>query len=78
MWIPHLVLLKSVLIFHHWDFYGTDSIPEKYGGRNLIFQEIVHRRMDGVYLPQSWDEDGLWPHCGVEKMLQIGGNLDIF
>lgn len=38
MWIPYLVLLTSVLIFHHWDFYGTDSIPEKYSGRNLIFQ----------------------------------------
>lgn len=49
MWIPYLVLLKSVLIFHQWDFYGTDNIPEKYGGHKLIFQEIAHRRMDRVY-----------------------------
>lgn len=35
---PIWFLLKSVLIFHHWDFYGTDSIPEKHGGRNLIFR----------------------------------------
>lgn len=27
--IPFLVLLKSVLIFHHRGFYGTDSIHEK-------------------------------------------------
>lgn len=33
-----LVLLKSVLIFHHWGFYGTDSIHEKSDGRDLIFQ----------------------------------------
>lgn len=33
-----LVLLKSVLIFHHWGFYGTDSIHEKSDGRSLIFQ----------------------------------------
>lgn len=36
--IPFLVLLKSVLIFHHWGFYGTDSIHEKSDGLNLIFQ----------------------------------------
>lgn len=36
--IPFLVLLKSVLIFHHWGFYGTDSIHEKSDGHNLIFQ----------------------------------------
>lgn len=33
-----LVLLKSVLIFHRWGFYGTDSIHEKSDGHNLIFQ----------------------------------------
>lgn len=33
-----LVLLKSVLIFHHWGFYGTGSIHEKSDGRRLIFQ----------------------------------------
>lgn len=33
-----LVLLKSVLIFHHRGFYGTDSIPEKSDGRDLIFR----------------------------------------
>lgn len=33
-----LVLLKSVLIFHHWGFYGTDSIHEKSDGHSLIFQ----------------------------------------
>lgn len=32
-----LVLLKSVLIFNHWGFYGTDSIHEKSDGHNLIF-----------------------------------------
>lgn len=31
-----LVLLKSVLIFHHRGFYGTDH--EKSDGHNLIFQ----------------------------------------
>lgn len=25
---PTWSFLKSVLIFHHWDFYGTDSIPD--------------------------------------------------
>lgn len=35
---PIWSFLKSVLIFHHWDFYGTDSVPEKYGGRDFIFQ----------------------------------------
>lgn len=33
-----LVLLKSVLIFHRWGFYGTDSIHEKSDGLDLIFQ----------------------------------------
>lgn len=36
--IPFWSFLKSVLIFHHWDFYGTDSIHEKSDGHNLIFQ----------------------------------------
>lgn len=29
---------KSVLIFHPWGFYGTNSIHEKSDGHNLIFQ----------------------------------------
>lgn len=33
-----LVLLKSVLIFHHWGFYGTGRIHGKSDGRALIFQ----------------------------------------
>lgn len=31
-----LVLLKSVLIFHHWGFYGTDSIHEKSDGQSYF------------------------------------------
>lgn len=36
--IPFWSFLKSVLIFHHWGFYGTDSIHEKSDGHSLIFQ----------------------------------------
>lgn len=41
MWIfdsISVLLKKSVLIFHHWGFYGTDSIHEKSDGHSLIFQ----------------------------------------
>lgn len=31
-----LVLLKSVLIFHRWGFYGTDSIHEKSDGQSYF------------------------------------------
>lgn len=31
-----LILLKSVLIFHHWGFYGTDSIHEKSDGQSYF------------------------------------------
>lgn len=31
-----LVRLKSVLIFHHWGFYGTDSIHEKSDGQSYF------------------------------------------
>ena len=34
--IPFLVLLKSVLIFHRWGFYGTDSIHEKSDGQSYF------------------------------------------
>lgn len=36
--IPFLVLLKSVLIFHRWGFYGTDSIHEILTDTILFFK----------------------------------------
>lgn len=55
-----LVLLKSVLIFHHGGFYGTDSIHEKSDGRNLIFQVqmfVMCEEKDGAL----WGEElTLW------------------
>lgn len=52
-----LVLLKSVLIFHHWGFYGTDSIHEKSDGHNLIFQvQNVHNvQREGQRLVRGGD-----------------------
>lgn len=45
MWIfdsISVLLKKSVLIFHHWGFYGTDSIHEKSDGQSYFSSTIVH------------------------------------
>lgn len=48
-WIPFF--LKSVLIFHHWGFYGTDSIPEESGGQSYFSSKkkiFVNVQREGV------------------------------
>lgn len=60
--IPFWSFLKSVLIFHHWDFYGTDSIPEKKSdGRDLIF-EVQMFVMCKEEERTLWEQEiTLWP-----------------
>lgn len=39
-----LVLLKSVLIFHRWGFYGTDSIHEKLDEKSYFSKTKCYKR----------------------------------
>lgn len=57
-----LVLLKSVLIFHHWGFYGTDSIHEKSDGHDLIFQvqNVRNVQREGQVLVRGGDNTIDW------------------
>ena len=71
-----LVLLKSVLIFHHWGFYGTDSIHEKSDGHNLIFQVqmfVMCKEKDGDLYEE---EITLWTNACSPSLTMLSGKDD--
>lgn len=61
--------LKSVLIFHHWDFYSTDSIPDKMKKEKKKADVILFFKYNCSYYVQK---DGL---C-TDKLPHFNGAKD--
>lgn len=61
MWSPFWSFWKSVLIFHHLDFYGTDSIRKKIQRTTTLFFSCWQRKGQLIkQLPSLTTFMGLW------------------